>query len=157
MHGNLLATNWSVAPLRELIRHIVLEYHDCLRLELPELARRMANEPAAQSALRAFEEALDMNLGRQEEVLFPAIRSCEEAADASLPLPTHAKLVICDLIPKMKQDQLHLFALLDKVREQAGDAEPLTWKGLEADLRAHVQLEDNILFQRALQLLSLSH
>lgn len=31
-----------MAPLRELIRYIVLEYHDCLGLELPALGRRMA-------------------------------------------------------------------------------------------------------------------
>lgn len=152
MHGNLLAANWSVAPLRELIRHIVLEYHDCLRLELPELARRMAQEPSVQAALRAFEEALDLNLCQQEEVLFPAIRSCEEAAEAGLPLPTHSISVIRNLIPKMKQDQQQLFTLLNHVREQAGEDEPPELKTLEADLGIHVQLEDNILFQRALEL-----
>jgi iron-sulfur cluster repair protein YtfE (RIC family) len=155
MHGNLLATNWSLAPLRELIRYIVLEYHDCLRLELPELARRMY-EPSTQARLRAFEEALEVNLGQQEEVLFPAIGRCEKAADSGLPFPTHAISTILDLVPKMKRDQQQLFALLNEVREHAGVDEP-GLKGLEADLRVHIQLEDNILFERALQLVSLTH
>jgi regulator of cell morphogenesis and NO signaling len=157
MHQNPAAANWSAAPLHELIRHIVLEYHDCLRLELPQLSRRMAQEPAAQAALRGFEEALDVNLSQQEEVLFPAIRSCEEAADAGRPLPTQAVSAVRELIPKMKQNQQQLVGLLKKVREHAGDDEPPGLKNLEADLRVHVQLENNILFQRALQLVSPGH
>jgi iron-sulfur cluster repair protein YtfE (RIC family) len=154
MHGDLSTANWSMAPLRELIRYIVLEYHDCLRLELPAVGRRMAQAPAAQTALRTLREAVDANLGQQEEVLFPAIRNCEEAADADRPLPAHAASAIRDLIPRMKQDQRRLVTLLDNVREQAGDDELPELKDLEADLRVHIQLEDTILFQRALLLVS---
>jgi len=157
MHGDLQTANWSIAPLRELIRHIVLEYHDCLRLELPALARRMGQEPVARAALRALQEALDANLGQQEEVLFPAIRNCEEAADRGCAMPAHDASTISALILRMKQDQRRLVALLNKVREQAGDAEPPELKNLEADLHLHIQLEDGILFERALQLISQDH
>jgi len=157
MHGNLPTANWSMAPLRELLRYIVIEYHDCLRLELPALGRRMAQSPAAQVALRTFEEALDANLGQQEEVLFPAIRNCEEAVDAGRPLPTHAASAIRDLIPIMKQNQWRLVTLFDKVREQAGDDELPELNDLEADLRVHIQLENTILFERVLQLVSQGH
>jgi len=37
--------------------------------------------------LRWFGEALDANLNQQEELLFPAVQNCEEAADAGQPLP----------------------------------------------------------------------
>lgn len=154
MHGGFHAPDWSAAPLRELIRHIVLEYHDCLRLELPELARRMGQEPAARAALRTLQEALDLHLGQQEEVLFPAIRNCEAAVDAGRTLPARDASTISDLILRMKQDQQRLVALLNKVREQVGDDELLGLRGLHADLQAHVQLEDDILFQRALRLVS---
>ena len=154
MQVNQPPENWSVAPLHELMRHIVLEYHDCLRLELPALGCRMERSPAAQLALRKFEEALDANLGQQEERLFPAIRDCEEAADTGRPLPDHAVAAIRNLIPRMKQDQWRLVTLLNQVREQAGDHEPPELKNLEAYLRVHVQLEDAILFQRGLQLVS---
>jgi iron-sulfur cluster repair protein YtfE (RIC family) len=146
-----------MAPLRELIRYIVLEFHDCLRLELPALGCRMVQAPAAQVALRTFEEAVDANLGQQEEVLFPAIRNCEEAADAGRRLPTHAASAIRDLIPRMKQDQWRLVTLLNKVREQAGDDELPELKDLEAHLQVHIQLEDTILFQRVLKLISSGH
>lgn len=156
MQVNQPPENWSVAPLHELMRHIVLEYHDCLRLELPALGRRMEQSLAARAALRTFEEALDANLGQQEELLFPAIRNCEEAADNGGPLPAHAVAAIRDLIPRMKQDQERLVTLFNQVREQAGDDEPPELKNLEADLRVHIQLEDAILFQRGLQLVSKS-
>ncbi len=154
MRGTPPAANWSVAPLHELIRHIVLEYHDCLRLELPALRRRMAQAPAAQAALRVFEEALDANLDLQEEVLFPAIRKCEEAADAGWPLPARAAVAIRDLIPEIKQDQSRLAALLHKVRQEAGVDQPPELKDLEADLRVHFHLKNDILFQRVMQLVS---
>ena len=154
MRGTPPATNWSVAPLHQLIRHIVLEYHDCLRLELPALRRRMAQAPAAQAALRVFEDALDANLGLQEELLFPAIRKCEEAADAGRPLPPRAAVAIHDLIPRMKQDQWRISALLHKVRHEAGVDQPPELKDLEAELRAHIHLEDDILFQRVMHLVS---
>lgn len=156
MRGTPPAANWSVVPLHELVRHIVLEYHDCFRLELPGLRRRMAQAPAAQAALRLFEDALDANLGLQAEVLFPAIRKCEENADAGWPLPAHAALAIRNLIPRMKQDQWRLAVLLHKVRLTAGD-QPPELKDLEADLRVHIHLEDDILFQRVMQLVSLGH
>jgi hypothetical protein len=52
----------------------------------------------------------------------------------------------------MNQDQWRLVALLNKVREQAGDDKPPELNGLEADLRIHIQLENTILFERVLQL-----
>lgn len=77
--------------------------------------------------------------------------------DAGRPLPTHAASAIRDLIPIMKQDQWRLVTLFDKVREQAGDDELPELNDLEADLRVHIQLENTILFERVLQLVSQGH
>ena len=118
------------------------------------MARRMTRASAGHAELRALGEAMDRNLGQQEDVLFPAIRLCEETLSAGLPLPIRAVSSIRDLIPKMRQDQQQLLSLLSTVRQKAGADEPPGLKNLEAELRVHVQLEDNILFQRALQLLS---
>ncbi|MGP0071387.1 MAG: hypothetical protein ACLPWF_05580 [Bryobacteraceae bacterium] len=54
----------------------------------------------------------------------------------------------------MKQDQWRLVTLFDKVREQAGDDELPELNDLEADLRVYIQLENTILFERVLQLVS---
>ena len=71
MLANLVTANWSVAPLRELIRHIVLEYHDCFRLELPQLERCMPAPPYTRAALRALQQSLDRTLEQGRRSALP--------------------------------------------------------------------------------------
>lgn len=102
--ANLPAANWSVAPLRELIRHIVLEYNDCFRLELPQLERSIPGSPSTRAILRALQQSLEATLEQEEEALFPAIRKCEEAADAGLYIPPSYASTVRTLIPTVTRN-----------------------------------------------------
>jgi iron-sulfur cluster repair protein YtfE (RIC family) len=140
MQANLPGANWSVAPLRELIRHIVLEYHDCFRLEVPQLERGLPN-----AGLRALQHSLDATLTQEEEKLFPAIRKCEEAADAGLDPPFRHANAVRYLIPVVTRNNDRLRALVREIIEQQSGALEVT---------EHIQLENEVLFPRALKLLS---
>ena len=141
--------NWTEAPLRDLIRHVVLEYHDCLRLAA------MAAGSLTQAA-RAFEERLEAILSLEEESLFPAIRLCDEAAANGSHLPSEAVSVIRTLIPKIRSEQQEVEQLFEALAGelQTPDgrtpSEPLHWLG--AELRAYRHLEDGTLFERVLSL-----
>jgi iron-sulfur cluster repair protein YtfE (RIC family) len=148
MQPNLPAANWSAAPLRDLIRHIVLEYHDCFRLELPQLERCMA----AREALRALRQTLDATLAQEEEELFPAIRKCEEAAAAGVEPPRGYASTVRALIPMVTRNNDRLAELSHEILQpQAGAPKPLA--NLAIDISGHVYLENEILFPRALKLL----
>jgi iron-sulfur cluster repair protein YtfE (RIC family) len=151
MHRNLPTANWSVVPLRELIRHIVLEYHDCFRLELPQLDRCMPATPRAR--LRALQQSLDATLAQEEEELFPAIRKCEEAADAGLQPPRGYASAVRDLIPMVTRNNDHLAALVHEIPEQQSGTPLELLANLAADVSYHIRLENEILFPRALKLL----
>ena len=153
MHGNLTAANWSVAPLRELIRHIVLEYHDCFRLELPQLERCMPEAPSTRARLRALQQSLDDALAQEEEELFPAIQKCEEAVDAGLDQPRGYANAVRNLIPLVTRNNDHLAALVDQILEQRPGAPFGLLAHFAADVSDHVRLENEVLFPRALKLL----
>ena len=152
MQANLPAVNWSVAPLRDLIRHIVLEYHDCFRLELPQLERRLPEVPSARETLLTLRQTLDATLAQEEEELFPAIRKCAEAADAGVELPHSYARAVRNLILLVTRNNYRLAALVNEILEpRFGTPEPLKLFALEVS--DHVHLENEILFPRALKLL----
>lgn len=148
MQPNLPAANWSAAPLRDLIRHIVLEYHDCFRMELPQLERYVP----AREALRALRQTLDATLAQEEEELFPAIRKCEEAAAAGVEPPRGYANTVRALIPMVRRNNDRLAKLSHEIRDPQADA-PKPLANLAIDVSGHVYLENEILFPRALKLL----
>ena len=152
MHGNLPTANWPVAPLRELIRHIVLEYHDCFRLELPELERWLPE--TSRPGLRVLQQSLEATLGQEEEELFPAIRKCEDAADAGLAPPRGYASAVRDLIPMVARNNDHLAALVHEIFQQQSGAPLERLANLAADVSDHIRLENEILFPRALKLVA---
>ena len=123
--------NWSVRPIHELIRHIVLEYHDCLRLELPHLERKLST-PAP--GLRPFCQALEAALNREEELLFPAIRRMQAGNMNNL------RSLITEEIHENER-LAHLFADLQNHL-------PVDLNRLVID---HIRLENEVLFPRALE------
>jgi len=152
--ANLPAPNWSAAPLRELIRHIVLEYHDCFRLELPQLERSIPESPSTRAILRALQQSLEATLEQEEEVLFPAIRKCEEAADAGLDIPHSYASTVRTLIPTVTRNNERLAPLVHEILAQRSGAQPELLTTLAADVSCHTHLENDILFPRALKLLA---
>jgi len=156
--------------LGQLIDHIVTEHHAYLRRELPRLARlihkvarvhgeedeRLASLPGIYDAMQA--ELADHML-KEEQILFPAIRTLEEsegpgeAGFASIGQPIQVMMAEHDSTGRALETLRRLTdgftppdwacntyrAMLDGLRE------------LEADLHQHIHEENNILFPRALE------
>lgn len=142
----------------DLIIHIVERYHEVHRQEFPEviaLARRVesvhrdrADCPRGLANLLSdmFEDLEDHQY-KEEAVLFPAMLSGIGPA-------------LCGPIARMMQDHDDLGALLASMAELTDDfvapeGACATWRALysgcrklDADLREHVHLENNVLFQR---------
>jgi len=165
--------NWSNAPLRELIRHIVSTHHEYLKLELPRVGQRLRkvvqvhgeNDPAAFRELEAvYEEMwqeLDMHMHKEEMMLFPAIERYEAAVNRGLPLPPAPFGSIGNPIGVMEAEHESAGRALQRIREltlnyQAPAYACSTYiamldglRALEGDLHIHIHLENNILFPRA--------
>jgi regulator of cell morphogenesis and NO signaling len=155
-------TDWTTAPLRELIRHIVGKHHEYLKLELPRLAQRLAKVVQVYGVQDAktlgpvpelfgvLRQEMELHMHKEELMLFPAI-------DAGLGGISNAVAV-------MEREHDSAGDNLRKIRESLNDfAIPeyacVTYKSLlngllelEADLHLHIHLENNILFPRAIAL-----
>lgn len=152
--------NWELRTQAELVDHIITHHHAGLRRDLPRLvdaARRIerehADHPAVPSLLcdelAAFESSLEGHMLKEETVLFPQLRTGARGGQLDMP------------IRMMERDHDDHTDGLDRIRQLTGgltppaDA-PAAWKQLyadlamlEAELREHIYLENNILFARA--------
>ncbi len=154
-------TRWDLAPLDQLIDHILATYHVPLWEELPRL------ESMAQKVYRvhfdkepemlrgivevftALKDELDQHMNKEERVLFPLIKS-GLGRMAGAPIDV------------MHQEHDSAGEALRRLRELTNDYTVPddacnTWRALwhglaalEADLHQHIHLENNILFPRAL-------
>jgi regulator of cell morphogenesis and NO signaling len=167
------ATDWTAAPLRALIDHIVSTHHEYLKLELPRLTAMMTKvaaahrehhgamlEPLGETFL-ALRDELESHLMKEEMVLFPLVRSLEAAALAGLPSPPSHCGSVNNPIRVMVHEHDNAGSALVRMRQLTADyAVPAdacnTFRGLlhglrelEGDLHRHIHLENNILFPRA--------
>lgn len=146
----------------DLVDHIVKTYHVPLYEELPRLemmARKVCDVhrekdpirlPQLVATLVRFNDDLIQHMYKEEQVLFPMIKAGRGQMAA-------------DPIAVMHHDHEGAGEDLRKLRELTDDyvVPPMacnTWralwhglKALEEDLHAHVHLEENILYPRALQ------
>jgi regulator of cell morphogenesis and NO signaling len=152
---------WDDKPLADLIDFILARYHEPLRSDLPALvdaARRVERVHAKKkscphglaSQLERMDAEVRQHLAKEEQVLFPALRS--RALGANLHMP----------IRVLMQEHDDHGATLRQLRELCSDfsAPPeacATWRALyaglaklESELMEHIHLENNILFPRAL-------
>lgn len=167
-------TDWTQAPLRELIRHIVGTHHEFLKLELPRLWERMGKVVKAHgekdadtirnlaSTLAELRAELEDHIHKEEMVLFPAIERYEAAHVAGAPLPPAPFGTIANPIAVMEREHESAGAALERIRELTKDfAVPewacntvrALWKGLEeleSDTHRHIHLENNILHPRVI-------
>lgn len=148
------ATRWDQADTSALIDHLLTRYHATLREDLPEveaLARKVARvhgDHAPQlvtldARVQALAEALRAHLDDEERDLFPALR-------AGRPTPVDA-LAADHLL--VGTTLVELAALTDQYTIPDGACGSWTrlyqaLEHLDADLRAHVALENNVLFAR---------
>jgi regulator of cell morphogenesis and NO signaling len=151
---------WTTCPIEQLVDHILVNFHAAHRRELPDLvalARKVervhADKPEVPVGLAdhllEMQEALENHMYKEERILFPAILSGRGAA---LQGPTL----------QMEREHDEHALKLQRMRELAGNFVPpahacTSWRALllrceqlEADIMAHVHLENHVLFPRAL-------
>lgn len=161
----------SVMSLAELADHIERTHHNFLKTELgriDQLTTKVAQahgqrDPRLVELLgvyRAFREELMMHMHKEEQILFPLIRSMEGGERAA---PAHCGS-IQNPIRQMEAEHDDAGGALEAMRELTEGFTPPedacnTYRAmldalshLERDMHAHVHKENNILFPRAVRM-----
>lgn len=151
----------AALPLPDLVEHVLTRFHEAHRRELPELIalaqkveRVHADKPDVPRGLAAhlseMARALEEHMRKEEAVLFPAI---VRGFRSELAMP----------IARMEAEHVEHGQSLERLRALAHEYVPpahacTSWRALylrceqfEADLMAHVHLENNVLFPRVLE------
>lgn len=153
--------DWSVRPLAEITDHIITFYHDKLRLMLPELIfladkvqkvhadHKQCPKGLAQKLEEVKGDLFD-HMMKEEQILFPLIKNGQGQ---------HAYVPI-----KVMQEEHDIHGSnLKEIKRIAFDFVPPegacgTWRALyrgldqlELELMEHINLENNVLFLRALR------
>jgi regulator of cell morphogenesis and NO signaling len=152
---------WDTRPLPDLVDHILTQYHEPLHRDfqrLVEAAHKVERVHAGKAAcpqglashLERIHTAIEDHMGKEELVLFPALRAGNHGHAVHMPIRV------------LMQEHDDHGEDLRRIRELTGDlqvpAEACgTWRALyeallqlEADLMEHIHLENNVLFPRAL-------
>jgi regulator of cell morphogenesis and NO signaling len=164
------------APLSELVRFIVDEYHADLRGELPRLGQMAAKVldahgakhpevlPELASVFRELRQEVEEHMIKEERVLFPYIERLEALAASGDGLPASPFGSIQAPIGMMEHEHETVGRALARLRELTGGYVPPadacnTFRGLyhglaelEKALHEHIHLENNVLFPRAARL-----
>jgi regulator of cell morphogenesis and NO signaling len=172
-------SDWSQAPLRQLIEHIVVNHHAYVKRELPRLAvlaQKVVNRhgdtqphlPAIQQSLIYLDDELTHHLSKEENILFPYIAALETALTTGSAHPDACFGAVAYPIGMMTNEHEAAGALLAEIQSLSGNfTTPLGacptyhafYDGLrefQQDLHQHIHLENNILFSRAIDLESLA-
>jgi regulator of cell morphogenesis and NO signaling len=162
-------------PLRAIIAHIVATHHvftreTTARIEslIPEALAADASEHPELLQITRVARALCDDLGphllREERVLFPWIEAAEAAKDrGAAPPPAHFGTVK-NPVRVMDGDHHAVRSLLEALRVQTSSYTAPSWASdalgalydalgaLDRDLQAHMHIESDILFVRAIAL-----
>lgn len=153
---------WDDEPLADLIEHIVHDFHEPLREELPRLAGMAKKVYAVHrekdperlgeilETIQGLRTELEAHMMKEEQVLFPMI------------LAGRGPMAMGP-VSVMEQEHAHAGDMLSRLRqltdqylppEDACNTWRALWAGLEDlehQLHVHIHLENNILFPRALR------
>jgi regulator of cell morphogenesis and NO signaling len=152
---------WDLRPLGEVVEHVLRDFHDAHRAEVPrllEMARKVERVHGEKTScprglaahLELLAEELESHMRKEEDILFPLIRSGRGRLAA-------------DPIRAMEEEHDDHGKNLARLRELTNDYVPPpdacgTWialylglKELEQQLMEHIHTENNILFPRALR------
>lgn len=155
-----LEKDWRQAPLSEIIDFIIVRYHDRHREQLPELIlqaqkveRVHAEKPTVPKGLSKYLEALHEELTshmmKEERILFPMIKAGQGQMAAGP-------------ISVMEREHDDAGDILEAIKGITDNVTPppeacTTWRVLYNginelidDLMNHINLENNLLFPRAL-------
>lgn len=167
--------NWAGAPLADLTKHIVEEHHQYVRGAVPRISALLAKVKArhgeSHPELAAIEkeflglgQEMYAHMQKEEQILFPYIEKLERATEGQQQLeppffgtvrhPVHRMMEEHDSAGRALQGMRSLSA---GYQTPAGACESYrevyrSLEEFEANMHAHVHLENNILFPRAVEL-----
>ena len=160
----------------QLVQYVLDRHHAYLKAELPRLEAMLMklsaipcnrNGAMLHRLRRLFEDfklGIELHMHKEETVLFPAILQMERAVQAGATQPDGSFGSFSNVIRMMSREHDSAESEMDQIREltndyrypeDAGEALRTLLDGLsalDADLRFHVHLEDDVLFERALRL-----
>lgn len=166
--------NWSAVTVAELADHIENQHHTYLKSELPRLEDMLGLVEQAHQAmhgqmLRALTVVVNelrreimQHLLREEHLLFPMIRQVEAYSNGHGIRPQGASLEL--VVAELEDEHEHVAHVLESIRQltdnftlpsDACATFDQLWAGLrclDADLREHIHLENNVLFPRTLEM-----
>jgi regulator of cell morphogenesis and NO signaling len=169
------ARDWKIAPLSELVAHIVTRHHGFTREELVRVSNLLAkvcsvhgeNHPELRRLHTVFQELkheLTSHMLKEEQVLFPYIENLETAVRRGEPVPTPYFGTVRNPVRMMMQEHDDAGQALRDLREVSSNYQVpadgcISFRTLyqaleefERDLHQHIHLENNILFPRAAEL-----
>ena len=167
--------NWARAPLADLTKHIVEKHHKYVRGAVPRVtallakvkARHGENHPELAAIEREFlglGQEMYAHMQKEEQILFPYIEKLERATEGREQLePPFFQTVRRPVQVMMNEHDSAGQALHGMRRLSSGYHTPAeacesyrevyrSLEEFEADMHAHVHLENNILFPRAVEL-----
>lgn len=162
-----MSPDWKSAPLADLIAHIVETHHAFCRKEMVHINGRFAAVPGAAGLQAGFQTlcgALSQHLAKEEMVLFPLIARFAAAQREHTPPPQPAFGSVDNPIRMMVLEHGEAEKLLAGMRAAthgftapAGASAPLAGlyaalAAFDEDMKVHVELEDTVLFPRAIAL-----
>lgn len=159
--------NPALLPPVELVNYIVETHHEYLRDELPRLlamSERVSQVHGGHTAsltevyqiYSAMADELASHLNKEEQILFPAIKSLCEGNTKVIPLAVPVAVML--------QEHDDAGEALERIRKLTNDFTPPpeacnTYRALfaglaelEEDLHRHIHLENSVLFPQALAL-----
>lgn len=158
--GRDRVAGWQDRPLSELIEHILANYHEKHRVDLPELIRLASRVEAVHrdnpncptglaAALRETQTELEQHMQKEEQILFPMIgRGMGAMADGPISVMQHEHDEHGERLRRLEKLAHNLQLPPDACN---------TWRatyagvrGLINDVMEHIHLENNVLFPRAL-------
>jgi regulator of cell morphogenesis and NO signaling len=167
--------DWSRETVRNLISHILETHHAYLKEELPRLDKLMnkvydthgSNYPEllrVHTVFFALRDELELHLHKEETMLFPYLLTLESATIDRLPSPACPFGTVANPVRMMRKEHDSAEDGLQAIRTTTSDFTPPTGaclgftlllhglRHLEADLQAHIRLENDVLFVKALEM-----
>ena len=167
------ATDWTTAPLTDLIHHIEETHHVYTREEIVRLRPLFEKvcgvhadkHPELRDIHRSFQllaQELTTHMLKEEFVLFPYIGQLEQARSSGEPLIPAPFGTVENPVAMMQHEHTTAGNLLCGMRSLSGGYKPpalactsyqTLYRALaefESDLHQHIHLENNILFPRAI-------
>lgn len=169
------APDFSDYSLTRLIQHVVRVHHRYLRIHIPALMALVRdlqeNDPTHSAELTGVMRLLDelrsamlLHFEGEEQVLFPYIAQLSQDPSLAAAPAFRCSRGVAGGMHAMAQDHALIVHLLDQLRDRMNGLAAAQGPGdlyaslvtgtraLQDDLQRHLELEDGILFPRALQL-----